>query len=82
MSYDLNNAKLSKLINKTLFLIDSSAFCRIEELAVATGLHLLLLMKSSTKTHFLLTNEVFVELMNGPRVLHPKFILDHIINAE
>lgn len=82
MSYDLNKVKIERLKSKRLFLIDASAFCRLEELASITGVHLLLVMKKSSKVHFLITNEVWVELMNGPRIIKPRLILDHIINVE
>jgi len=82
MSYDLNTNKITKFSNKKLFLIDSSAFGKIEELWKITGTNLLLLMEQSQKVHFFLSNEVCVELMKGPRELDCKFLIDHIINVE
>ena len=82
MSYDLNVSKLSKFKGKTIFLFDSSTFCRYEELFLYSGINFFEVLGKLDRIIFLLTNEVIVELMNGPRKLHPKFLLDHIINVE
>lgn len=82
MSYDLNVSKLTKFKGKTIFLFDSSTFCRYEELSLYSGINFFEVVGKLDRIVFLLTNEVIVELMNGPRKLHPKFLLDHIINVE
>ncbi len=82
MSYDLNVKKLEKLSSKTIFLFDSSTYCRYEELSIYSGVDFFDVITNLDNITFLFTNEVAVELMNGPRKLSPKFILDHIINVE
>lgn len=82
MSYSLNETKIAILSDRKLFLIDSSAFIRIEDLWKITELNLLFLMEQSQKVHFFLSNEVCVELMKGPRDLDCGFLINHIINVD
>lgn len=82
MSYDIIKVKISQYTDKTLFLLDSSAFCKFEEIEKESGIHLLEIIHNSNKAHFFITNEVLVELMNGPRNLDIRIYKNHIINVE
>lgn len=82
MTYDLNNKKLKAINPKKIYLLDSSAYIRYEELYSMSGINLFSILEKITDIEILMTNDVLVELMNGPRVLSAKFMLDHIINSE
>lgn len=73
---------LKKNSGKKIFIIDSSAFCRFEEIQIACGKNILSIMKASSKYTFVILNTVLVELMNGPRSLDLNFFMNNIVNSE
>lgn len=84
MSFDINENKIKKLSNagKELFLIDSSAFCRFEEVDRISDFSFLTYLKNVSHVHFFVTNEVLMEIANGPRNLNFSFFNDYMLNAE
>ena len=68
--------------DKIIFLIDSSAFCKFEEIQNVCGINLFLIMKNSSKYTFVMNNEVLMELIRGPRSLDLGFFMGHLINSE
>ena len=83
MSYDFNAQKIKAVEDKFLFLIDSSAYIRFEELEQLTGINLLKLLHESSKhSYYLLANEVLIELMKSPRIIPIEPFIEHIINLE
>lgn len=82
MSFDINKNLIQKHSSKIIFLIDSSAYCFIEEIEQICGFNVLEIIHNSKRAHFFITNEVFVELMNGPRKLDPAIYINHLLNVE
>ncbi len=82
MSYDINNKIIANLKGLEVYLIDTSAFCRFEELEKLCGINILNVIKGSAHSTFLIPNSVILELANGPRTLDYKFLTSHIINSE
>lgn len=82
MSDGFNTIKIDKLKGKTLFLIDSSTYCRYEELANYSKVSLFEEILNLDKTAIFFTNEVVQELRNGPRNFFPLFIIENMINVE
>ncbi len=83
MSYEFNIKRIAELGDKFLYLLDSSAYIRLEELSQMTNCNFLEMLHTLSKnSYFFLTNEVVVELMNGPRICAIETYLEHVINAE
>lgn len=81
MNYDFNTQRLNGLKGKKLYLFDSSVFIRSEEIFKVSGVDFINTFQLLLEEYFFVTNEVLMELSNGPRRLNLKNLLDHILNT-
>ena len=77
-----NRSKISKMSEKFIFLVDSSAYCRLEEIKKLSGIDVLKSIKNCRAVTFLVTTEVLMELMNGPRNVDTDFFIDNLLSTQ
>lgn len=78
-----NSEKLKKSNRKYKFLLDTSAYTSYEEIFIHTGVFVPEVILESQNFDYFLSNDVIVELMNGPRNDNfLKLAKDRILNAE
>jgi hypothetical protein len=83
MSVDQNTKLISNSSKKFKLLLDTSAYCRFEDIYINEGFDVLGLFQRSENFDCYITSSVLVELMNGPR--NSKFIStfkEKILNDE
>lgn len=82
MNNEVNKYTIDQHSDKTLFLIDSSAFCRLEEISQLSDANVLKALKDCNTVTFLVTNDVLMELMNGPRNIDISLFHDNLLSAN
>lgn len=82
MSFDYNTQHIGEHKDKKVYLFDTGVFARSEEIASVCGSDFIEIFSKLPEEYFFVTNEVLLELMNGPRTILPGFFMKHILNAE
>jgi len=78
------NKKIEENKNKKIYLLDTSVFCRIEEMFRTTNVNLFYKLSKSDKVTFLISTDVIKELFKSPekRVVPFNLFFPHIINSN
>ena len=82
MSFDINKQNISKYIDKKIYLFDSGVFARSEEISSACKVDFIDVFNELPAEYFFVSNEVVVEIANGPRHLNYGYFMHHILNSE
>ena len=83
MSKEINDKVILELVSKEIFLLDSSAIIRFEEIFRISSINVFEEVLESSRVHYLVSNDVFRELLNGPRYIDlMKLFSDRVINSE
>lgn len=82
MSFEINNIHISKHKGKDMYLLDSSVFVKSEEMSLSCSIDFIDTLSSLSRECFFISNEVLVELMNGPRQVNIGYFQNHILNVE